>query len=184
MSHFSEMSSTCCVSQQMVKIYFLSLAVTLYLMKSFRDKAFGLGVLHFENAKVIALLRVFCRNDFEMVVSVVINCIYFEDVDSFTSGSKDKTWGRLELREVGRGAENRKEELVGNTDQCWKPLHDLFMDGCPHSICRFVPDATKFIDSNPAYECKSYCLGFLLKLYCNQQCAYLHPVTVMYSYSH
>lgn len=44
-----------------------------------------------------------------MVVSVVINCTYFEEIDSFTSGSKDKAWGRLEMREVDRGAENRKD---------------------------------------------------------------------------
>lgn len=52
------------------------LEVTLYMMKCFRDTEFGLGVLHFENAKNIALLRIFCRNVFEMVVSVVINCTY------------------------------------------------------------------------------------------------------------
>lgn len=53
-------------------------------------------------------MRIFCRNDFEMVVSVVINCPYFEEIDSFTYASKDKAWGRLEMREVGRGAEHRK----------------------------------------------------------------------------
>lgn len=37
-----------------------------------------------------------------MVVSVVINCTYFEEIDSFTSGSKDKAWGRLEMRAEGQ----------------------------------------------------------------------------------
>lgn len=40
------------------------------MIENSRDMEFGLGVLHFENAKT-ALLRIFCRNDFEMVVSVI-----------------------------------------------------------------------------------------------------------------
>lgn len=56
-----------------------------------------------------ALLRTFYRNNFEIVVSVIINCTSppKKNPDSITYGLKGKVWGRLWQEE---GGQREKEE--------------------------------------------------------------------------
>lgn len=57
----------------------------------------------------VALSRIFYRNKFE-IVSVVISCTYFRELDSFACDSKDKVWGRLGMRNSEEGKRKRNNE--------------------------------------------------------------------------